>query len=461
MTMAAWSTIVACGIVLVLPIAWRVRAGRFDPFEPFVLFALAYSVMFVVRPAAMLIRDERFFWDLDVMPTLPRALVVALVGAVGFVIGYELRAGEALAARLPAPTTVDSRTATRGALLTALVALLALFVLLPVSEGFDSLRVVFSDRDENLGELLRDSSTYLIYTTYLLAPAALILVALALRDRTPRSCALAAVALVLAVARVTPTGGRIVLLPLLGGICVLAYVMRDRRPSVPVLAGLAVVAMLGSFLLLQIRDPGSDATLASAVEELGERPQALFDPILRNADAEMVLALSGALTVVPDELERRWGGATLGNLVSRPIPRELWSGKPRPPGEEVVATVWPRYYPYLDPAFSPLLVLYWDFGLPGAAAGMALFGLLARMLYAWFLRHREGFGAQLVFAACLWLVVIGARNDPVDTLVLGTFLVGPVVAVAFHASRRASRPEAELASNSAAPEASSLPGRVH
>jgi hypothetical protein len=49
--------VVAIAAVLLVPIARRVRAGRFDPFEPIVRFATAYGVMFVVPPAAMLAKD--------------------------------------------------------------------------------------------------------------------------------------------------------------------------------------------------------------------------------------------------------------------------------------------------------------------------------------------------------------------------------------------------------------------
>ena len=458
---ATWALISACAIVLVLPIAWRVKQHRFDPFEPIVLFGLAYGAMFVVRPAAMLIRGERWFWDLDVLPTLPRALMLALVGAVVFVVGYAHRAGSALAKRLPAPARIDSRAATSGALATTAVAIVALLVFLPLTNSSESVRVLLGGRSDELGEALRGSSTYVVYATFLFAPAALLLVGVALRSRDARRWGLAAVVLMLALARVTPSGGRIVLLPLVGGIFVLVYVMRGKRPSVPLLGAIGVVALLSSFVLLYVRDTTDDLTFDTAVQELENRPYAVLDPVLRGADAEMVLALSAGLSVIPDELGHRWGGATIGNLVTRPIPRELWASKPLPPGQEVVVTVWPQHYPSLDPAFSPLLVLYWDFALPGVAVGMALFGLLARVLYAWFLRHRDEFGAQLLFAATLWFVVIGARNDPVDTIVLAAFLVGPVVAVVILASDRvANRSLASRRSRATAGEPGSTQGRI-
>lgn len=432
--MTTWALIGGCALALALPLAWRARQRRFDPFEPIVIFALAYGTMFVARPISMLVEDERRFWGVDVMPMLPRALVLALLGAVAFVAGYELVASRTLASRLPGSRPISTRIAAAGALVLVAFALVALSLILPLSDGVDSVRLLLEGRSPELGEVFEASSTYLLTGSFLFAPAAFVLIGLSLRDRSPYVVLAAALALTLALVRLVPVGGRIVLLPLLGGVFVLVYVMRDRRPRLTVLTAVAVVALLGSYLIVHVRDPTDDRTLGSAVEDLADRPHAVLDPVLRSGDAEMVLALSAALTVIPDELSYRFGGATVGNLVTRPVPRELWAGKPLPPEEEVVATVWPQFYPGLAPAFSPLLVFYWDLGLAGVALGMALVGVLARVFYDWFLLHRRAFGAQLIYSTGLWFMVIGARNDPVNTIVLAAFLLAPVVAIVLVAS---------------------------
>lgn len=432
--MTSAALIAGIASVLTLPIAWRIARGRFDPFEPIVLFALAYGVMFVARPIAMLVDDQRIFWGVDVRPELSRALLLALLGAVAFVAAYELGPARTLVERLPAPRELDTRVAMIGALAVAAVGLVALAVFLPLSDPTLSLRVLLGGRSDDLGVVLDATSTYIWYGSLLLAPAAFVLIALAMRARTASLIVAATVVVVLALVRVVPIGGRIVLLPLLGGIFALAYLMRDRRPGLPLLAAIMAVTVVGSYFTLHVRDPNDSRTLRTAIEDLGERPHAVFDPVLHGADAEMVLALSGALSVIPEPLGHRWGGATVGNLLVRPVPRELWPSKPRPPGETVVATVWPDVYPGLDPAFSPLLVLYWDFGLAGVAVGMAVFGLLARLLYAWFLRNRQVPSAQLVFATATWFVVIAARNDPVDTIVMATFVLAPVLGIVAVAS---------------------------
>lgn len=434
--MTAWTLTIGCAVVLALPIVWRIRHRRFDPFEPIVLFAIAWTVMFVARPASMLLEGQRIFWGLDVFPTLPDALGLALLGGTAFVVGYELDGGRRLAGRLPRPRTLDTRVVGIGALVTAGLAFVAFTFLLPVDQGGDALRVLLGGRSAEYGEVLARSSAYEVYGSYVIAPSALIFTALALVTRRPLAFAAAGVTLALAFVSLLPMGARIVLIPLLGGIFVLAYAVRQARPRAVTLAVIAAAALLGSYFTLQFRDPNDDLTVRTAIGELGERPHAVLDPALHSADAEMVLALAAALTAIPEELPYRWGGATVGSVAARPVPREFWADKPLSPSQDLVQVVWPDLYPELNPAFSPLMGFYWDLWLVGVVVGMALAGLLWRSLYEWFLLHRTALGAQLVFASSLWFVVIGARNDLVDTLALAAFLVGPVLAVVAIASFR-------------------------
>jgi hypothetical protein len=205
--------------------------------------------------------------------------------------------------------------------------------------------------------------------------------------------------------------------------------MRGRRPGGRTIALLLVSAIVVSYVMVVVRDPERRSDPTGEIQRILDRPDALLYPLTRGEDAEMSAALSAALTVVPDELGYRWGGATLGDLVTRPVPRELWAGKPLPAREQIVEHVWPQFFPGLNPAFSPLLSFYWDLGLAGVALGMGLFGIGARALYAWFLANETAFAAQLIFAACIWFTVIGIRNDLVDTVVFALFIVVPIVAI--------------------------------
>src|SRR5436189_1824092 len=99
------------GVVLALPLVVRIVRRTFDPFEPIVIFSLAYAVMFVARPASMLGHGRLNWLGVDIRGTLPLALLHAFVGAVAFVGAYELRVGQALARTLPKPREITFKLA--------------------------------------------------------------------------------------------------------------------------------------------------------------------------------------------------------------------------------------------------------------------------------------------------------------------------------------------------------------
>ena len=422
------SAILVTGIALVLalPLAQRLRRRRFDPFEPIVLFAVAYGVMFVARPTVMLAKGDLAYGGVGLRETLPAALLLALVGAVAFLVGYELRPGVAAARRLPAPRPIQSRSVIRLAVGLALIALAAL-IAMTTGLGVGS-------RDLGSAAVRSD---YFMYAARLIVPAALCVLALAVRERSPRLTGAAALLVAASLALLVPVGSRIFLLPLLGGVLVFAYVHRGKRPSAAFLLVLAVVGLFASYAAVVAREPERRANVRAEFTQLAQRPYRVFDLILYRGDAEMAPALAGALTVVPKELGYRYGRATVGEAFVRPIPRAIWPGKPKTPGEQVVDEVWPQFAPHFHPAFSPLLPLYWDFGIAGVIAGMALFGIACRTLYVWFMRHARSFAAQLIFSVAVWYVVIGARNEPVDTLALAAFVVLPLILLERLSGRRA------------------------
>jgi hypothetical protein len=86
-----------------------------------------------------------------------------------------------------------------------------------------------------------------------------------------------------------------------------------------------------------------------------------------------------------------------------------------------------------------LAPLYWDFGIPGAVVGMILFGAGARTLYENFIARNRSISGYLFYAVAFWLVVVGLRNGPVDTLITSVFVLGPLATLYALDARRASR----------------------
>ncbi len=423
---------IGVGIVLVLPIAWRVRQSRFDPFEPVVIFALAWGVMFVVRPIAIVVRDDTNFYGVDIGSTLDTSVLLGLVGAVAFVAGYEAPFGRRLAARAGTPAgAVRPDAALLGAAITSAAGVAALALVLLPGGGLDAVDTFFGGRSAELSELIDGSSIYLWYGSLVVVPAALIAVAIALSDRRPRVVALAAVLVAVALLRTVPTGNRVFLIVLLGGIVVFAFLRVQRRPGVVALVVGLCLALFASQTVLTFRDSETRDSVGSVLRGLVSAPTHALGPLYRGPDAEMAPALAGALIVVPDRLGYRFGGATFGDLLVRPIPRQLWPDKPEPPGHQIAVEVWPVAVATggFDPAFTPMLSFYWDFAVFGVLLGMAAIGVLARALKEYLAAHIESFAAQLIFAAGLWFLVVALRHDTTLVAVWGLVVFGPLLVV--------------------------------
>jgi len=445
---------IAVAIAVALPIAWRVRQRRFDPFEPIVVFALAWGVMFVVRPIAIVVRDDTNFYGVDIGPTLDDAVLLGLIGAVTFGVGYWLPLGRAVAARLPA-VPVGTPSTSAALLWSAVVGslgLVALALVIVPAGGMDALETFLGGRSEALNEIIDESTIYLWYGSLVVVPAALVSAAVALRARTVWAVALALVLGAIALVRVVPTGNRVFLIVLVGGFVVFAFISMARRPGiVAICLGLAF-ALVASRAVLELRDPETRRDVPTVLRAVVSTPRLAFSPLYKGADAEMAPALAGALTAIPDPLGHRFGGATLGDLVVRPVPRELWAEKPLPHVTEVTREVWPVAVETgnFNPAFTPLLSYYWDFGVFGVFAGTCLLGVAARALWEYFLRFRSHFYAQLLFATALCYLVVVLRHDPVLTTVWAIIIFLPVVAIMRLARVDASSERALPSPNSAA-----------
>jgi hypothetical protein len=421
----------ALGIVLAAPIGRRVLEHRFDPFEPIVLFAVAYGVMFLVRPAAM-IATHHLAYDgprssTDVSGTFTKMLFLAFLGAVAFAAAYETPLGARLASGWRGLSDLATPRVLVSAFVIGLVGVGSFVAFLMSSSGLSTLSLIFHGRTTEVFRDVAGTTFYLWYSFFLLIPATLVLVAVGLERRRKGLLLVAFLFGALFLLRTVPLGARIAILPLFGGGFVFAYLRRARRPSALVLVGLALLALVGSAFLSDLRGRGTRGENVAQTIVRSTRPHRIVAPLTSGPDTEMAPVLAAALTEIPKKLHYTYGGTIFGDLVSRPIPRALWSDKPEVPRHKLIATLWPIEYKKggINPEFSVLLYFFWDFGLPGVAAGMALFGISARTLFEYFLRHRYSPAVQLLYSLALWFIVIGLRNSPVDMLVQFMFVVFP------------------------------------
>jgi oligosaccharide repeat unit polymerase len=426
---------IGVAVAVVWPLALRIWQRRFDPFEPIVVFALAWGVMFVVRPIAIVLRDDTNFYGVDIGPTLDKAVLLGLVGAVAFVVGYEAPFGARLTRRVPRLPAADLQP---GALALAaavgVIAMIAFVGFLLWAGGPSAIGSFLDGRSPAFNDILQGSPLYLWWLSLAVVPAALVGLAVAYLHPRPAVVLGAAALFALALIRVVPTGGRGYLLMLVGSALVFIYLHHGRRPGlVAVVVGLAV-ALVGSYTVLLFRD---SETRSDVVGQLASTPTHVLSPLVTGPDAEMAPALAGALLVVPSEWSHRYGAATFGDLVARPIPRQFWDDKPQPHTIRVTEVVWPiaRETGDFQPAFTPLMSFYWDFGVLGAIVGLAAYGWLARLVYRYFLGDSGNASLQLLYALSFWTLVVALRADPVVLTFHCLIMFLPLLAIIGLASR--------------------------
>jgi hypothetical protein len=427
----------AIAATLLAPLLWRIVRASFDPFEPIVIFAIAYGVMFVVRPLAMIIADDYTYPAplsvIDVAPTFTHMLFLALLGAISFVGGYCSLLRTTTLIKRPAPVReFDFKTALIFASVTALIGISSLALVVAHAGGLRALPLLLRGRTPQLDEAIRSLSLYPWAGTLMLVPAALVFLALGWQRRNVIVLAAFALLAALIFLRAVPRGDRMVLLPFLGGIFIFFYLRRSARPGLLIILVLACTVLFMSTFLSDLRGRSTRGETASETfVNIVSHPSRVANHLTRGPDSEMAPVFAAALRVIPSELRHTYGTTIFGDLGTRPIPRAIWPSKPEPPRDRLIATLWPRESEKgsINPEFSVLLYFYWDFGPVGVVLGLAAFGIGARYLYSYFLSRKGQLSAQLLYAVGVWFIAIGVRDSPVDTFIRAVFMIGPLLAI--------------------------------
>jgi hypothetical protein len=423
------TSIAAC---VVAPLLARIARGRFDPFEPLVVFCCAWGAMFVIRPLAMIAEND-FTFDysvaLDLHETFDKMLVLALLGAIAFLIGYFSAAGPKLARRAPSPPSrYEPNLVLIGATVVGVVGLLGLAALIHEVGGLSQLNVAAQGRSAYLNVIHR-ANVYLAYAPVLLVGATLIYYAVGLTQRSWPLLAFSGLCGAFSWFVFNQGGSRGVLIPLLTAPVIFYYLTRARRPRALTLLIGVTAALFISTVIADKRDawaPGPK-DWPGATGYVAAHPSRITDPILHGQDNGMAPALAAALQITPREMPHKYGLGFFGDLFTRPIPRQLWSGKPLPPREQVIErfTIAGHANQNVNPEFSNLLVFYMDWGLFGALALVA-YGIAARALYEWFRIHSRSLPAMLIFAMSVPLLLSAFRDSGVDFMITILFMLGPI-----------------------------------
>lgn len=405
----------AAGISLLLPILVRIAQRRFDVLEPLTLFGIAWLVMFFARPIAMLVTGRFEVSGYPIRDGFDPMLLLALVGGVGFLLGYALPIGRDLGLTLPGlPAAWRPNVAVTYSVAITLLGISLFGVFIASSGGLNALRSLLTGRQETLVFFLENRTTAYIYAaTALTLPAALFLIATAIQKKSIVLRAMGFFVLSIGAAIVVPSGIRSWLLPFLGAPFVLGYLSRRRRPGAGMLFIVAFLAFTVNGFLAEFRqsDVRQSVGTAQLLTQNVTRVANGWDRFILGGDTEMPDLLSLVVLQVPAVIPFQHGAATAQVFVQA-VPRQFWPSKPRP-GDEMFTQ---RLFidPGLNPTsrqYTPLANFYIDFGYIGALIGMLLIGLAARTHYEYLRANEDNPGVQLFYASTVFFWIVLFRGS--------------------------------------------------
>jgi hypothetical protein len=421
---------------LLIPLLWCATHKRFDIFDPLVWFAVAYGVMFVGRPLEMIVSNDFLYRSpsssIDVHGGFTKMLVVALIGAWGFMVGYFLSWGAKLSTRWAPSRARSTRWSAVSASAFAVLGILAFVVFLVHAGGLRAFILLTHGRTPASEATLGGLSFYPWTAILVLIPAALALWALASEHRSIAAGVGFSLLTLVLLLHTVPLGMRLELGLFVGALVVFSCLRRGARPNGAVIAAVIVFSLFLSATLSDLRGRSTrNESVGQSLEYTASHPGHTFTYVLRGSDSEMAVVLSAALKLIPVKLGYAFGGVISRDFVSRPIPRAVWPGKPEPARDKMIAALLPPKHgkQSVNPEFSVLLYPFWDFGYLGVAVALLVFGIGARWLNEVRIAHTGDVFVQLLVSIALWLVVLGLRNSPVDTFVEVVFVVGPLVVI--------------------------------
>ncbi len=452
-----WTIVGLAAASVVLPCGLLALRGRLDLFEPLTWFAFMFVLIFVLRPASDLWRENFIYVGRLISPTFTKMLVAGLLAGTGFVIGYLIPAGKSLALRLPRPPRVETRRLFTWALIVLGVALGGFLLFFVDAHGWRDPVGFFLGRNkirlQAVAATTTGTSKYFIVSILLMIPATLWL--LAVRERAGTGtrigrlagwAALGAIALFLLIN--FPSGSRRYVVGLLGALAVYYYLRRGRRPSVLRIVVVAVVALTVISAVREVRFAGSRDTGINPARWL---PWNAVGTLLEGPDTSMAPALATEMLVVPSQLGYTYGETTFIEPFVTAIPRQLWHRKPRPPNQEILGSIWtghrPCRYKTQCSTFSPFGESYRDAGLVGVFLFAILFGIFWRMAWQYYLRHRETVVALVAYASLLPFMIAWMHGNFILPAAQVAMILVAVVAGAWYCrvrDRDADGPPADL-----------------
>ena len=433
--------IVALAVLIPAPVLVRGLTRRFDVFEPINLFVLGMFTLFVLRPVFELLHNSHYAFggNYSDIAGFDGALTVALLGTAGLYAGYAIDVGRRVGARIPAvptswaPTTVAVMA--YGLVFTG-AGLYGIYAA-QTGQGVGEALAFFKGREAD-ARVLGYSSAYLYFGPYLLIPAASLLLLCWQRDRRARWMASSILMTLLALVITVPRGDRTWLLCLLLPLVAAPYLSSGRRPRLLAVALLIAVVIPALNVLLDTRYVSNRGNVSAAIRQAFTQPGDSLTYFMLNPNTSMFTVVALTYEVVPADLPHQPGRVITATLAAT-VPGKLWPSKPLQGDEVVYRHLFPRQAQLTRAGNTGGMLggFYYDSGLIGVAVYSLLVGLAARALWEWWrIRGVYAPGARIVFAAALPLCIVLQRGSISDTLARSSFLVVPILAVLWLASRR-------------------------
>lgn len=362
-----------------------------DWFEPIYSISVIFFLIFVARALYITYTPA---WSYPFHPEfIPWTLLLGTIGFVSLLVGYALKAGERISRRLPVFSSKWNKS--RLILITTVyiaVGLVGYTYAIISSGGFQLFAVSLQGR-----RLLSVSNNWVFASTLILFHVAtLLLVAYFARHR--RLALLFLTTCLLAVGSSLLLGGRSdALITILAAIVIFYYVRFGGRRHLIRQTPVVIVTAITFFLLVVIvgtlRWQGAagrnvlEVDVASTVISGGVARRFLLE-------FNQLDWFAATLELVPEKLPFQWGQSFL-QFFSMFVPRALWAGKPEPLAFHLNRIAG-------GPGFGspPSLMgeLYINFSVPGIIAGMFLFGVVARMLYAYLRANPQNLAVVALYA---------------------------------------------------------------
>lgn len=434
--------VLAIATSLTAPLLLRLVYGNFDPFEPLVLANGAMLVIFVLRPIADLTFGSMPRSHTSINPTFDASLLLALVGATAFQLGYHSRIPQRLVRDLPTQSPscyLHPGRATKAALLVAAVGVVLYCTFILTSGGLGLLLSLLDGRDTSQGPVFQSALGYLYRGQTLLIPATLTFLLLKKQTRQFRFLLMAAGTGLPLVILAGSTGTRLTLLLLLAPAFLFAYLSSDspggssrgRRPTVLGVAILAFLLVVVGFSLIRLtRTAGDERTIGGTAIELVTAPVSATQQFLTSGDTSMFDSLNAVVAMIPERLPYQHGSLIKDPLI-RAAPSALWPGMPRESNAVVMRNMDRERFDDANSAAATSIVgyLYYDSGYITVVGGMFSLGIALAILWQVYVRSPAAVTTQLLYAATVPLIIVLIRGTLPATMTHGAFVLIPLYAI--------------------------------